>query len=121
MNATTTNSNLALGPSAVTPATLLKVTLASTLIALAALGANAALREITGFGATPNDDQDDAMAIQKTMDSSTAGDTVHLPAGSYLIGHTLRPKSGLKVQGGGQEQTVLKFNASIETDFFDLS
>jgi Right handed beta helix region len=44
-----------------------------------------------------------------------------MPAGTYLIEHTLRPKSGLKIQGASRDQTILRFNAGTEIDFFDLS
>ncbi len=121
VNGTPTHRNLALEQSALGRVKLLKLMLASTLFSRAALGPNATSREVTGFGAIPNDGQNDAIAIQKAIDSSTAGDTVYLPAGTYLIEHTLRPKSGLKIQGEGQDGTILKFNASAETDFFDLS
>jgi hypothetical protein len=76
VNATAPHSNRALGTFALSRAKLLKVMLATTLVTLAALGTDAASREVIGFGAFPNDDKDDAKAIQKAIDASTAGDTV---------------------------------------------
>lgn len=95
--------------------------LAGFVLALAQLGCNAATREVTSFGARPDDGDDDAAAIQNAMDASTAGDTVHLPAGTFLVNRTLHAKSGVKIQGADRDRTILKFNAGKPMDFFDLS
>ena len=93
----------------------------ATGIALLALPLTAAVRDVTGFGAKPDDEIDDAVAIQTAMDAASPGDTLSLPAGTFLVNRTLRVKSGLKIQGAGQDQTFVKCNAGAQLDFFDLS
>lgn len=95
--------------------------LVAAAMALAQTQSSAAIREVTSFGATPNDTTDDAAAIQKAIEAANAGDTVSLPAGTFLINHALRAKSGVRIKGAGRDQTVLQFNADKQTDFFDLS
>jgi hypothetical protein len=95
--------------------------LAAVCLTLTSLHCAAALRDVTRFGATPNDASDDDATIQKTIRASAAGDTVSLPAGTFLISRTLRAKSGVKIQGAAMDRTILKFNAATQADFFDLS
>src|SRR5690242_15339317 len=71
--------------------------LAIAAIALAQLPCSAATRDVTTFGAIPNDDTDDAAAIQNAIDATSPGDTVSFPAGTFLMHRTLRPKSGVKI------------------------
>jgi len=88
-------------------------------LAAAQLQGSAVVRDVTSAGAAANDAQDDAAAIQKVIDVSIAGETVFLPAGTFLVNRTLRARSGLKIQGAGREQTIIKLNAVTQTDFFD--
>jgi hypothetical protein len=90
-------------------------------LALAPLRSAGVTREASAFGAIPDDGRDDAAAIQKAIEASSAGDTLRLPAGTYLVDRTLRARSGVKILGAGRDCTFLKFNAGTETDFFDLS
>ena len=95
--------------------------LAAICLALAQLQCLAVVRDVANFGAKPDDPTDDAGAIQKTIEGASAGDTVSLPAGTFLISRTLRAKSGVKIQGAGLDQTIVKFNAGAQIDCFDLS
>ncbi|MGO8928045.1 MAG: PKD domain-containing protein, partial [Limisphaerales bacterium] len=95
--------------------------LAGLALGLAPALSRAATRDIASFGAIPNDDRDDAAAIQAAIDASSAGDTVRLPEGTFLVNRTLHAKSGVKILGAGRDRTILKFNARAQTDFFDLS
>ena len=85
--------------------------LAATCLALAQFHGFAAVRDVADFGAKPDDDADDATAIQKAIEAASPGDTVSLPAGTFLINRALRPKSGVKIQGAARDRTILKFNA----------
>jgi len=84
-------------------------------------GREATTRDVTGFGAVPNDGNDDAAAIQSAIDASAAGDTVRLPAGTFLIDRTIRVKTGVKITGSGRQRTIIKCHAEKPIDFFDLS
>lgn len=95
--------------------------LAIVSLAAAQLQGSAVVLDVTSAGATANDAEDDAAAIQKAIEVSIAGETVFLPAGTFLVNRTLRARSGLKIQGAGREQTIIKFNAVTQTDFLDLS
>jgi parallel beta-helix repeat protein len=91
------------------------------LVVVASVALRAETRDVGAYGANSNDERNDAIAIQKALDAANAGDTVLLPAGIFLIDHTLRPQSGVKIQGKGADQTILRLNADKQTDFFDLS
>src|SRR5512133_2557605 len=81
----------------------------------------AAVRDITGFNAVPDDKADASEAIQRAMDASNDGDTVFIPAGTFLIRHSIKARSDIKIQGAGQDRTTLRMDAGRPTDFFDLS
>ncbi|MGO8699539.1 MAG: right-handed parallel beta-helix repeat-containing protein [Limisphaerales bacterium] len=81
----------------------------------------ATTQDVTAFGAIPDDNKDDAAAIQKAIDAAGSGDTLSLPAGTFLVDRVLRAKSGVKIRGAGQGKTIIKCNASGQIDFFDLS
>jgi polygalacturonase len=61
--------------------------------------ANAATRDITTYGATPNDSTDDTSAIQNAINAATAGDTIYIPNGTFNISGTITGKSGIKICG----------------------
>lgn len=62
------------------------------------------------FGATPDDDTDDAAAIQSAIDAaSEAGHGwVFLPRGTYLISRTLELKANTTLSGAGWKKTVIE-------------
>jgi hypothetical protein len=60
---------------------IMAVTLA---VSLVQLDYAVAIRDVSGFGAIPDDGIDDAVAIQNAIDASTVGDTVmHANAPAY--------------------------------------
>ena len=89
--------------------------------ALAQFQCAATTQDVTAFGAVPDDDKDDAAAMQRAIDATASGDTLSLPSGTFLVDRVLRGKSGVKIRGAGQGKTIIKFNASGPIDFFDLS
>ena len=48
-------------------------------------------------------------AIGAAIEQSKPGDTVLLPTATYRLTEAVLPKSGIRVVGAGQEQTVLQF------------
>lgn len=95
--------------------------LAGLAVSMAPALSRAATRDIASFGGAPNDDPDDATAIQAAIEASSAGDSVRLPQGTFLVNRTLRARTGVKILGAGRDRTILKFNARSQTDFIDLS
>ncbi len=76
------------------------------LLLAALLGkASAATVDVIRFGATPNDDADDAPAIQKAIDQSATGDTISFSPGVYLLSKALVFKSDRNYLG---KETVLR-------------
>lgn len=63
--------------------------------------------DVTDFGATGDDDSDDAPAIQAAVDAARAAgrSTVYLPPGHYRLGATLRNLAEIRLLGAGREQT----------------
>ncbi len=55
---------------------------------------------VRDFGATGDGQTDDNSAIQQTISTATEGDTVFIPAGTYLV-KTLGLKSGINIKGEG--------------------
>ncbi len=72
--------------------------------------AAAAARPAGGWGALPDDDKDDAAAINRALAEAQPGDTVTLPEGTFLLSEPLQVKSGLTLEGAGQEKTRLVFS-----------
>ena len=89
--------------------------------ALAQVTGAATTRDVTQSGAVPDDARDDAPAIQAVIDASAAGDTVYLPAGTFLVGRTLHAKTGVAIRGQAQERTILQVSAEAPMDCLDLS
>ena len=104
---------------------LLAAPLGATLAAIGetptASSCRAASREVTAFGAVPNDGRDATAAIQSAIDASAAGDTVRLPSGTLLVQHTIRLKTGVKIAGCGRENTIIKCQPATPSSIFDLS
>lgn len=61
------------------------------------------------WGARPDDDQDDAPAIQRAIDDASAAGhgRVFLPRGEYLIGHTLELRANTVLMGSGWHKTEI--------------
>jgi hypothetical protein len=59
-------------------------------------------RHVRDFGAVPDDNHDDAAAIQRAIDATKAGATLILNPGRYLISHSLRVRNpGITITGPG--------------------
>ncbi len=76
----------------------------------AATSLQAVTRDITTFGAIANDAGDDTTAIQATINASGAGDIVLVPNGTFNVTNQLTWKSGVTLQGAGQNTAILKVN-----------
>ena len=73
-----------------------------------------AANDATKFGATANDDTDDAAAIQKAIDATENG-AVTLPAGRFIVGAEIVIKKGnLVLRGAGAGKTILVIPRSIQ-------
>jgi hypothetical protein len=62
---------------------------------------------ITDFGAVPNDDQDDAAAINRAVAKAQPGDTITIPEGRFLLAAAIVLKTGMTLRGAGQGVTHL--------------
>ncbi|MBM3474319.1 MAG: PKD domain-containing protein [Armatimonadetes bacterium] len=51
----------------------------------------------------------DSAAIQAALDRAQPGDTVQLAEGEYAITEAIKPKSGTRLIGAGQDKTILRF------------
>jgi len=51
----------------------------------------------------------DSSAIQAALDRAQPGDTLQLAEGEYAVTEALKPKSGTRLVGAGQDKTVLRF------------
>lgn len=51
----------------------------------------------------------DSAGIKAAIEASRAGDEVRLPAGRYTISEAIQPKSGTRLVGAGQDETVITF------------
>ena len=60
-------------------------------------------------------------AIAAAVDRSEPGDTVSLPAGTFAITDAIRPKSGTRLIGAGQEKTVVRFTCEERRVLLTLS
>ena len=73
----------------------------SCLLALAPVGAGqAAVHRVNGL---------DSGAIAQAIAQSEPGDTVALPAGAFTIREPIKPRSGTRLVGAGQEKTLVHF------------
>lgn len=57
----------------------------------------------------------DSLSIGAAIHQAAPGDTVQLPAGVFTLTEPLRPKSGVKIIGAGQEKTRLVFRGDKPT------
>ena len=57
-------------------------------------------RQVRDFGAVPDDDRDDADAVQRALDAMKAGDTLVFAPGRYLISRSVRVRNpGVTITG----------------------
>ncbi len=69
--------------------------------------AGAAVLQTAELGVIPDDESDDAAAINQVLAGAQPGDTVALPAGRLMVEASLKVPSGVVFCGRGQDQTVL--------------
>lgn len=74
--------------------------------------------DIRSFGAVGDGRADDAPAIQRAID--TGQPVLHFPAGAYLLGAPLRPRSGQTWTGDGSERSVLTYSGAPTKRPFNL-
>lgn len=67
---------------------------------------------VTDYGAFPNDGSDDTAGINAAIQAASYGGLVYMPAGTYEITSAILPKSGMKLAGAGQHDTILKFDGA---------
>ena len=65
----------------------------------AAVLASAATRNVTEYGAVPDDAGDDHAAINNAISASSSGDTVYFPSGTYRVSGAVVGKSGVRLEG----------------------
>lgn len=78
--------------------------------------ANAATFNVTSYGATPNDGNDDTSGIQAAINAANSGDTVYFPNGTYRVSSAINAKSNVKLEGQSQAGVVLQFTGGSLTD-----
>lgn len=77
---------------------------------------NAATRDITTYGATPNDTTDDTAAINSAITAAVSGDTVYFPNGTFIVKNMITAKTGVKLIGQSQAGSILKYNSTTSID-----
>jgi len=80
----------------------------------------ATVRDVTPFGAVPNDASSDSTAIAAAVAASQPGDVVFFPAGTYLLTDALRPASSTTVAGADRDTTVLRYTGTAANPMVDL-
>ncbi len=84
--------------------------------ALAARGvADAAVINVTSFGAIADDGLDDFPAINSAIQSAHSGDTVFIPAGTFDITQPIEPKSNMTLAGDSRTSTIVRFSGTDRT------
>ena len=84
---------------------------------------NAASFDVRAYGAIPNDNLDDAIAIRNTLAAAGAapGSTVYLPAGNYLLRSPIyRIPPATRILGDGMHQTVLRGMTNFPHESFGM-
>ena len=95
----------------------LAVLLCGTVLNFAA----ATVRPAGEFGAIPDDDKDDAAAINRALAQAQSGDTVTLAEGTFLLSSHLQLQGGVTLKGAGQEKTRLVFCGEAKHCFIRMS
>ena len=52
----------------------------------------------------------DSAAITEAIAASQPGQTIQLPAGKYTVTEPIKPKSGTKLIGAGQPETIIHYS-----------
>lgn len=81
----------------------------------------AATINVTTYGANGADSNGDLTALQNAVNAASAGDTVYIPSGTYLLSSTLSLKSGIRLVGDGAASTVLRYNGTSSGALLSLS
>ena len=99
--------------------------IAATNITFTAAGAGAVTRTVDSkledvisvkdFGVRGDGSTDDAANINVAL-TQAAGKTIYFPAGTYIIGAELQPKTGTTIVGDGIENTIIKASSSLATN-----
>jgi len=63
----------------------------------------------------------DSAGVAAAIVESGPGDTVSLPAGTYALQEAVHPKSGTRLQGAGQDKTLLRFEGKARSVMVDLA
>jgi len=63
----------------------------------------------------------DSAALAAAIQRSEAGTTVRLPEGTFELTESVRPKSGVKLIGAGQDKTVLLYSGDKPDPFISLT
>jgi hypothetical protein len=81
----------------------------------------ASIINVKNYGALGNGTGDDGPAILNAIKALQPGDTLYLPAGTYMIsgGEELRLPSNIRVMGDGIGQTTLDFVGPINRTVYD--
>ncbi|UCG50231.1 MAG: right-handed parallel beta-helix repeat-containing protein [Phycisphaerales bacterium] len=95
--------------------------LSAVLVFLLGAGVRASRISVVEHGAKGDDGSDDLGAITGAVASAGAGDTVFLPAGSYLISDSIRLKPNIKLAGAGPDATVIKYAGGQGRAMIELS
>jgi len=72
----------------------------------------ASVIEARGFSST---------AISAAVARAQPGDTIRLPQGTFELAEPIRPKSGIKLLGAGQEKTRLVYQGAAPGVFISLN
>lgn len=93
-------------------------TLANKSISSIVFPKDAAVLDVTSFGALPNDSSDDTAAIQQALNEEASGNRIiYLPEGTYLVSDQLNWPAGNNsgqahkrtiLQGQNQDKTIIK-------------
>jgi len=69
----------------------------------------AVTRDVTKYGAVPDDGIDDIAFITIAVNSSDSGDILYFPAGTYDISSPIFLKTGMKLKGAGRDKSVIRY------------
>ncbi|MBY0020725.1 right-handed parallel beta-helix repeat-containing protein [Paenibacillus polymyxa] len=74
---------------------------------------------VTSYGIYP--DGNDYSALLNQLISSIPGGIIHFPAGTYIIGDTIRIKSDIVIQGSSVDATIIKLMNATNKTMLDAS
>ena len=76
---------------------------------------------VADYGADSMDALDDTAGSQAAIDAAAEGDTVQVPAGTYIISAPVKAKSGIKLIGDGRDATIVQYAADSAAAGYMLS